>query len=74
VGDIIKKVRKSASPITTGFGGTLCPPKACRKKERMTTIRVKEVTIIRTAGKKERKLIIRKVSTKGLSMSLKSIA
>jgi len=74
VGDITKKVRNRASPITTGFGGTVCPPKACRKKESTTTIRVKEVTIIKTAGKKERKLIIRNVSIKGLLMSLKSIA
>jgi hypothetical protein len=74
VGDITKNVRNNESPMTTVFGGTVCPPKACRKKERTTTMRVNDVTIINKAGRKERKLIIRKVSINGLLMFLKSMA
>jgi hypothetical protein len=51
-----------------------CPPKACRKKESTTTMRVNEVNIISTAGKKERKLINRNIWINGLSISFKSIA
>jgi hypothetical protein len=74
VGDIIKNVKNSESPIITGFGGICCPPNACRKNDSTTTIRVNEVTIISTAGKKERKLMRRKTSMRGLFISLKSIA
>jgi len=71
---MIKKVRNSERPIMTMFGGTCCPPKACLRKESTTTILVNEVSIISTAGRKDRKLINRNTSITGLLMSLKSIA
>ena len=49
-GSIIKKVKKSASPIKIWLGGDCCVPRACRIKAKMMIIRVKEVVMIRIAG------------------------
>jgi hypothetical protein len=71
---MILNVRNSESPIITVFGGTLWPPKACLKNDRTTTIRVKDVTMISTAGRNDRKLIRRNTSITGLFISFRSIA
>jgi hypothetical protein len=44
------------------------------KKVSTTTILVNEVSMMSTAGRKDRKLIMRNISITGLSMSLKSKA
>jgi hypothetical protein len=68
VGDIMKKVKNIARPIITGLGGICWPPRACRRKESTTTILVKEVNMMSIAGRRDKKLIMRKTSTRWLSM------
>src|SRR4030042_3671497 len=69
VGDIINRVKNKERPITTGLGGIWCPPNPCRNKARTTTIRVKEVSMTRTAGRRDRRLIIKKMDKTGLLKS-----
>jgi len=45
-----KNVIKRASPMSTWVGGTEGVPRACRRKESTTIIRVNEVTMTRIAG------------------------
>src|SRR5450830_68487 len=52
VGPMTKKVRNSASPIITWFGGADCVPSAWRSSDSTMTMRVKPVIISSTAGRK----------------------
>ena len=47
-----KKVRNSARPITTWFGGAACVPSAWRSSDSTMTMRVKLVISSSTAGRK----------------------
>ncbi len=49
-GCITKKERNSASPISTGLGGTPCAPMAVRSSASTMTMRVKAVAITRIEG------------------------
>ena len=45
-----KKVRNSASPISTGLGGVPCAPSALRSRDSTMTMRVNAVTITSRLG------------------------
>ena len=47
---MMKKVRNSAMPVMTMFGGVLCVCIAVRRNPRTMTIRVKQVIMIRIDG------------------------
>ena len=49
-----KKVRNSARPISTWFGGDVCVPSAWRSSDSTMMMRVKPVIISSTAGRKVR--------------------
>ena len=53
VGCMVKKVRQSARPISTGLGGICGVPRALRAKESTMTIRVNAVIIIKMPGATE---------------------
>src|SRR5208337_419732 len=67
---MIKKVIKRASPMSTCVGGTEGVPRACRRKESTTIIRVNEVTITRIAGNMDNSVINRSNSN-GVDMPKK---
>lgn len=52
-GAIVKKVRNNARPMSTVFGGTCGEPSALLVKESTMIMRVKEVSIISSAGASE---------------------
>ena len=56
--EIMKKVRGSASEITTVLGGVCWIPIAVRKNESTITIRVNEVIIIRIDGASDKTVVI----------------
>ena len=51
-GDMTKKVRNSDSPTSTWLGGACTVPSACRSSDSTMTMRVNEVIISSTAGRK----------------------
>jgi hypothetical protein len=51
---MIKKVRKIDNPIIIWFGGVCWVPIACRRNEKTTASRVKDVIISKIAGASEK--------------------
>ena len=56
-GDIMKKVRNSASPSSTWLGGADGVPRALRSRPKTMMMRVKLVIISKIAGRKVREVI-----------------
>src|SRR4051794_11610286 len=69
-GAITKRLRKSASPASTWFGGTPCRPSAFRVNDRTTKILVKLVVMSSSAGATDRSVMPRSTTIELLGVPL----
>ena len=62
-GFMMNRVKNKDNPIRTKLGGMVVSPNACRSKEKVIKIRVKLVINISAAGKNDKAVRARTVST-----------
>src|SRR3954467_15234597 len=73
-GVMMNRLRKSASPASTWFGGDCCRPRALRVRPSTTRILVKLVQVSTMAGSSESRVIVRMTDTDELGLSVRPLS
>src|SRR6059036_1637840 len=72
-GVMMNRLRKSASPASTWFGGDCCRPRALRVRPSTTRILVKLVQVSTIAGSSESRVIVKMTDTEELGLSVRPL-